>query len=303
VSSSHNTSKWGFGMAPMSSRMRTRYDDAVQTGLDVVEGNLLFEDIDLDRISELKGMFNRCLRRDQWDWFTVHAELGRPDQKSMRQIVGALVDLRRAIKDSDAESVERYKVQLTRYSFLTCLYAYQDGFSEYSGDLDGGWIYILSTREHPDILKIGMTRRSVERRVKEINSATGVLVPFSASKVFRVTDAAVAERSIFDRLKPYRIRPDREYFRLPFKEAVTLIEGYLDAARMRQRRRGTIIWFSPEKRYGFIASEDHQDIFLHASQVRDEDRQNLDPSALVEFDIGYNPHGPFALNARLGDAS
>jgi cold shock CspA family protein len=283
--------------------MRTRYDDAVQTGLDVVEGNLPPEDVDLDHLSELKGMFNRCLRRDQWDWFTVHTELGRPEHKSMRQIVGALVGLRRAIKDGDAESVERFKVQLIRSSFLTCLYAYQDGIGEYSGDADGGWIYILSTREQPDILKIGMTRRSVERRVKEINSATGVLVPFSARKVFRVTDAGIAESAIFYRLKPYRVRADREFFRLPFKDAITVIEDYLDAARMRQRRRGTIIWFSPEKRYGFIASEGHQDIFLHASQVRDEDRQNLDPGALVEFDIGYNPHGPFALNARLGDAS
>lgn len=221
----------------------------------------------------------------------------------MRQIVGALVGLRRAIKDDDTEGAERFKVQLIRSSFLTCLDAYQDGFGEYSRDADGGWIYIVSTREQPDVLKIGMTRRSVERRVKEINSATGVLIPFSARKVFRVTDAAIAERAIFDRLKPYRVRPDREFFSLPFKEAVTLIESYLDAARMRQRKRGNVVWFSPEKRYGFIASEGYQDIFLHASQVSDEDRQNLKPGALVEFDIGYNPHGQFALNARLENAS
>ena len=127
-------------MAPISSRMRARYDDAVQTGLDLVEGNLPPEDADLDHLSELKGMFNRCLRRDQWDWFTVHTELGRPEQKPMQQIVGALVSLRRAIKDDDTESVRRFKVQLNRSSFLACLYAYQDGFGEYSGDADGGWI-------------------------------------------------------------------------------------------------------------------------------------------------------------------
>jgi hypothetical protein len=63
VSSSQNPSKWGFGMAPISSRKRTRYD-AVQTGLDLVEGNLPPERADLDHLSELKVMFNRCLRRD-----------------------------------------------------------------------------------------------------------------------------------------------------------------------------------------------------------------------------------------------
>jgi len=283
--------------------MRSRYDDAVQTGLDVVEGNLLLEEVDLSHLSELKGMFNRCLRQNQWDWFTVFTELGRPEPKSMRQIVSALAGLRRAIKDGDTESLEHSRVQLIRSNFLTCLYAYQDNFSEYSGDADGGWIYILSTREQPDILKIGMTRRSVERRVKEINSATGVLLPFSARRVFRVTNAAIAERAIFDRLHSYRVRLDREFFRLPFKEAVAVIEDYLDTARMRQRRRGSIIWFNPKKRYGFIASKGSQDVFLHASQVTDEDSQNLNPGVLVEFEIGYSPHGPFALNAQLENAS
>jgi len=303
VSRSQNTSKWGFGMAPISSRMRRRYDDAVQTGLDVVEGNLLFEEIDLSHLSELKGMFNRCLRQDQWDWFTVFTELGRPEQKPMRQIVSVLVSLRNAIKDGDAESVEYAKTSLIRSNFLTCLYAYQDSFDEYSRDADCGWIYILSTREQPDVLKIGMTRRSVERRVKQINSATGVLVPFSARKVFRVTDAVMAERQIFEQLNSYRIRPDREFFKLPFSEAATIIGDHLDRVRMRQRKRGTVVWFRLEERYGFIASKDGQDIFLHASQVSEEDKQNLYPGTVVEFDMGYSPHGPFASNAQLEKTS
>jgi hypothetical protein len=59
--------KWGFGMAPISEKMQGRYDYAVQSMLDLLEGKMTFKDIDPDQISALKGMFNRCLRKDQWE--------------------------------------------------------------------------------------------------------------------------------------------------------------------------------------------------------------------------------------------
>jgi hypothetical protein len=46
-----------------------------------------------------------------------------------------------------------------------------------------GFIYILSTRSQPRYLKLGMTQRTVEIRVKEINAATRVLVPFGVRAV------------------------------------------------------------------------------------------------------------------------
>ncbi len=150
-------------MAPISSRMRQRYDDAVQTGLDLVAGNLTLEEINLDHISELKGMFNRCLRQDQWDWFSVFTEIGEPDEKHIQQIASAITCVRNAAKEKNGEELERLKQRLIHLSLLTYLYTYQDSFSRYGVDADCGWVYILSTREQPNILKIGMTRRSVEQ--------------------------------------------------------------------------------------------------------------------------------------------
>jgi hypothetical protein len=46
-------------------------------------------------------------------------------------------------------------------------------------DEDGGFVYILSTRELPELLKIGFTTKSPEVRVKAINSATGVIIPWA----------------------------------------------------------------------------------------------------------------------------
>ena len=40
--------KWGFGMAPISSRMQRRYDAAVQTALDLFDGNIDPQEISLD---------------------------------------------------------------------------------------------------------------------------------------------------------------------------------------------------------------------------------------------------------------
>ena len=168
-------------------------------------------------------MFNRCLRQDQWDWFSVFTKLGEPNHKHMRGIANNLYALRRSIIADDHESMESAKQQLIDNNLLQYLYNYKGDINSSIGSDDAGWVYILSTREQPTILKIGMTRHPVSQRVKEINSATGVLIPFSARHVFRVKHATDAEHEIFALLSQYRIRPDREFFELPFNQAVRLI--------------------------------------------------------------------------------
>lgn len=185
------------------------------------------EQLDLEKISELKGMFNRCLKKDQWDWFSVFDRIGFPDRVDMIRIVFLLSELRRSIASKDLEIVASVKMKLIDIKLLRHLQSYQDGLQLSSVDQKEGWIYILSTREQPSILKIGMTRRSVMQRVKEINAATGVLFPISARTVYRVKDASQAEKSIFCLLQPYRVRLDREFFNMDFQQAAKSIEDYL----------------------------------------------------------------------------
>jgi hypothetical protein len=45
--------KWGFGMAPISERMQARYDAAVQTTLDIIDGNLAFAEC----VNEMRQLF------------------------------------------------------------------------------------------------------------------------------------------------------------------------------------------------------------------------------------------------------
>lgn len=75
-----------------------------------------------------------------------------------------------------------------------------------------------------DVLKIGMTTRDVVVRAREINSATGVLYPLGVRKVFKVHDAHSAEKAIHKALAEYRIRDDREFFKIGFQDACGKIE-------------------------------------------------------------------------------
>lgn len=213
--------KWGFGHAPL--KKETEYKN--RKAIILLYKNLKDEDatIDLDAISLVKGLLNRCLRKDQWDWFTVYTLFGRPELNQLKKIVPLLTSYRTAIKNDELLKAEEIKKKLIEQDIL-------DLFKVYLRKKEvklTGYIYILSRREEPNILKIGMTTRDVGVRLKEINSATGVLVPYSIREIFKVNDPKKAERLIFDKLVSYRIRSDREFFYLEFKEARGIIQNCL----------------------------------------------------------------------------
>ncbi|MBI4339271.1 MAG: hypothetical protein HY680_04895 [Chloroflexi bacterium] len=90
-----------FGFLPISDRMRPRY----VTCLGRVEKLLKKEDeigaSDAHCISEVKGMFSRCARRDQWDWRAVHLALGEPSRGEARSTAGILGEVSGALRRGD----------------------------------------------------------------------------------------------------------------------------------------------------------------------------------------------------------
>lgn len=221
--------KYGFGQAPISSRMRRRYDSAVRQTLDAIRGADVDRACALEALSEVKGMFNRCVRQDQWDYATVREELGTPNERTASRIVKRLVDFRTAIRDNDSTGIEDARIQLVRSDIVRFLLSYQ-GNAPVSAGTDPGWLYVLSRKEQPDVLKIGITRRSVSIRVKEINSATGVLFPYAARHARRVSDVMRAERAVHSALAAYRIRNDREFFQLDYNAAIRVIDACMHTA-------------------------------------------------------------------------
>ena len=287
-------------MAPLSGNMKERYDGAVHTLTLYLRDRITASEIGLNTVSELKGMFNRSLLKDQWDWFTVYERLGYPPRKEMQHFVFKLTALRQSLRDRVTELIDTTRNDLAQSTLLHYLDCWRYGKIPEDG-AEHGWLYILSTREQPEILKIGMTIRTVPERVKEINSATGVLYPFSARVIYKVKDARAAERRIFMLLSDYRVRQDREFFKVPFPKAAKIIENALFSEQALKRKQGTVKWFNEGKGYGFIQYEGEKEIFMCIAEVLYEDIKSLEQDQRVEFDIKHSSKGIAATRIVVVD--
>ena len=59
---------------------------------------------------------------------------------------------------------------------------------------------------------------------------------------------------------------------------------------------GKVKWFSNQKGYGFIQTDDGKDIFVHFSAIESEGFKTLGQGQEVEFEISEGPKGPQAAN-------
>ncbi|WP_054252500.1 cold-shock protein [Neofamilia massiliensis] len=62
---------------------------------------------------------------------------------------------------------------------------------------------------------------------------------------------------------------------------------------------GKVKWFSPEKGYGFITSEDGTDVFAHFSQINIEGFKTLSEGQEVSFELVDGEKGPQAANIEI----
>lgn len=225
--------KWGFGMAPPRLGVTARRDTAVAllsghlagvAGADVPRAELA------EAISEVKGLFTRCWRCDQWDWFIVYTRLGSPTNRLSKACSRALDGWGRGLRSGDDEMAARGRSEFDNWGGTRWLKSWSEG----PLPLEEGWgfIYVLSTRERPDLLKVGFTNRPVDQRVAEINQATGVLVPFGARKAWKVRNARSVERLVHAALADYRVRADREFFQLDGRDAMGIINTVVAEYRL-----------------------------------------------------------------------
>jgi hypothetical protein len=82
----------------------------------------------------------------------------------------------------------------------------------YTGE--GQWVYVLSNKSMPGILKIGYTKLDPIKRLKQLSTATGVVVPFELEFSFKCYNAESLEREIHEYLNEYRINNRREFFKI-----------------------------------------------------------------------------------------
>lgn len=217
--------KWGFGAAPFKEKADNKNKFALITIDKYLSGEKIQNEKLCECISHVKGMFNRIKKQNQWDWFTTSMYFDYPTSKDIGNIVTILSDLRNAITQKDYEQQEHLAHTLEKSNIRIYINNYLNfNPNDESGD---EYIYILSRKEEKELLKVGMTRRNVVKRCQEINSATGVVYPFSPRAVYRVNNAKKAEKEIHKALDQWRVRNDREFFLLDYKLATYIIEKVL----------------------------------------------------------------------------
>ncbi|MFA6216794.1 MAG: cold shock domain-containing protein [Candidatus Omnitrophota bacterium] len=60
--------------------------------------------------------------------------------------------------------------------------------------------------------------------------------------------------------------------------------------------RGKVKWFSNQKGYGFIKSDDDKDIFVHHTAIKGDGYKTLEEGQEVEFEVTQGPKGDQATN-------
>lgn len=87
-------------------------------------------------------------------------------------------------------------------------------------------VYVLTNEYMPDIIKIGQTTDSVEARLKQLNSCSGVPFPFECFFAAEVDSCSDTERKLHQLFSKFRINPRREFFRVdPERVAVAISIG------------------------------------------------------------------------------
>lgn len=90
---------------------------------------------------------------------------------------------------------------------------------------DLGMIYVLRSPAHEkDLYKIGLTRRPVDVRAREIGQSTGVPLPFGVLASWEVGDCAAVEAEVHRELAQHRVSKRREFFRAPLPVIVKVID-------------------------------------------------------------------------------
>ena len=86
-----------------------------------------------------------------------------------------------------------------------------------------GYVYILTNKAMPGLIKIGQTARTVQERVDELYT-TGVPIGFDIAHEFECENHEQLESQIHRELERHRFNRHREFFEYSADEAFQLLQ-------------------------------------------------------------------------------
>lgn len=93
---------------------------------------------------------------------------------------------------------------------------------------NSGIIYVMRSAAHDkNIFKIGLTTRNAEIRADELSRTTGAPDKYLVVQEWQVSDCRLAEKLVHDRLSQFRINPNREFFKVEYKQIINVIENVI----------------------------------------------------------------------------
>ena len=92
--------------------------------------------------------------------------------------------------------------------------------------MSSGYVYVLSNKAMPNLIKIGHTTRTSGIRIEELFT-TGVPTKFDIEIEIFTEDAPLLEKKLHSVFRVYRFRSDREFFKCEVEFAVKKIKNYL----------------------------------------------------------------------------
>jgi CspA family cold shock protein len=63
--------------------------------------------------------------------------------------------------------------------------------------------------------------------------------------------------------------------------------------------KGKVKWFNEKKGYGFIATEDGIDVFVHFSAIQSQGFKSLNGGDEIECEVTQGSKGPQAANVKV----
>ena len=98
----------------------------------------------------------------------------------------------------------------------------RDFFRNLSNIANNGFVYVLTSPQQPGLCKIGMTDRTVQERVKEINAATGVIIPWEIGFQFPCSNSSALEKEVHAHFSDRSV--SKEGFSVTLEQAIEAIQ-------------------------------------------------------------------------------